>query len=40
LNDLAIEAVRPDTRMKHSVSNVAHTLAAVCQPHTATQHAA
>jgi CBS domain-containing protein len=40
LNDLAIEAVRADTRMKHGVSKVAHTLAAVCQPHTAKQHAA
>jgi CBS domain-containing protein len=40
LNDLAIEAVQADTRMKHGVSKIAHTLAAVCQPHTATQHAA
>jgi CBS domain-containing protein len=40
LNDLAIEAVQPDTRMKHGVSKVAHTLAAVCQPHAATQQAA
>ena len=40
LNDLAIEAVQPDTRMKQSVSNVAHTLAAVCQRHAATQRAA
>ena len=40
LNDLAIEAVQPDTRMKHGISKVAHTLAAVCRPHAATQHAA
>jgi CBS domain-containing protein len=40
LNDLAIEAVQPDTRMKHGVSKVAHTLATVCQRHVATQHAA
>lgn len=40
LNDLAIEAVQPDTRMKHGISTVAHALAAVCQPHGATQHAA
>ena len=40
LNNLAIEAVRADTRLKHGVSKVAHTLAAVCQPHAATQHAA
>jgi CBS domain-containing protein len=40
LNDLALEAVQPDTRMKHGVSKVAHTLAAVCQPHAAAQHAA
>ena len=40
LNDLAIEAVQPDTQMKHGISKVAHTLAAVCQPHAAIQHAA
>jgi len=40
LNDLAIEAVRPDTQMKHGVSKIAHTLAAVCQPHAPAQHAA
>jgi CBS domain-containing protein len=40
LNDLAIEAVRADTRLKQGVSKVAHTLAAVCHPHAATQHAA
>jgi CBS domain-containing protein len=40
LNNLAIEAVQPDTRMKDGMSKVAHTLAAVCQPHAATQRAA
>ena len=40
LNDLAIEAVQANTRMKHGVSKVAHALAAVCLPHAATQHAA
>ena len=40
LNDLALEAVQPDTRMKHGISKVTHTLAAVCQPHAATPHAA
>lgn len=40
LNDIAIEAVQPDTRMKHGITKVAHTLAAVCQPHAATQQAA
>lgn len=32
LNDLAIEAVRPDTRMKQGTSSVAATLAAICRP--------
>jgi CBS domain-containing protein len=40
LNGIAIEAVRPDSRMKHGVSKIAHTLAAVCQPHATTQKAA
>lgn len=40
LNDLAIEAVQPDTRMKHGITKVTHTLAAVCQPHAATRRAA
>jgi CBS domain-containing protein len=40
LNDIAVEAVQPDTRMKHGISKVSHTLAAVCQPRVATQHAA
>lgn len=40
LNDLAIEAVQPETRMKHGISKVAHTLAALCQPHATTQRAA
>lgn len=40
LNDLAIEAVQPDTRMQHGISKVTHTLAAVCQPHAAAPQAA
>jgi len=40
LHDVAIEAVRPDTRLKQGVSKLAHTLAAVCQPHAATKQAA
>lgn len=32
LNDLAVESVQPDTRMKNGPAHVAHTLAAVCQP--------
>jgi CBS domain-containing protein len=40
LNDLAIEAVQPNTRMKNGVPKIVHTLAAVCQPHAATQQAA
>jgi len=32
LNDLAIEAAQPDTRMKHAAAKIAHTLAAVCRP--------
>jgi CBS domain-containing protein len=31
LNDLALESVEPDTRMKDGVSKVAHMLAAVCR---------
>ncbi|HEY0993951.1 MAG TPA: CBS domain-containing protein [Kofleriaceae bacterium] len=40
LNDLAIEGVQPDTRMKNAFSNIAHTLAAVCEPRRPRQHAA
>jgi CBS domain-containing protein len=40
LNDLALESVEPDTRMKNGVSKIAHTLAAVCQPRTQKQRAA
>lgn len=32
LNDIAVEAVQPDTRMKNGPAHIAHTLAAVCQP--------
>src|ERR1043165_7356814 len=39
LNDLAIEAVQPDTRMKHGISKVTHPLAPVCQPDAAKQRA-
>ena len=31
LNDLAIESVQPDSPVKHGISKLAHTLAAVCQ---------
>src|SRR5678816_950170 len=40
LNDLAIEGVQPDTRMKNAFSNIAHTLAAVCEPRRPGRHAA
>ncbi|HEX7838983.1 MAG TPA: CBS domain-containing protein [Kofleriaceae bacterium] len=40
LNDLALESVEPDTRMKDGVSKVAHTLAAVCRPRVEEQVAA
>jgi CBS domain-containing protein len=40
LNDLAIEAAQPDTRMKHGITKVTHTLAAICQRRTATRQAA
>ncbi|MEP6860357.1 MAG: CBS domain-containing protein [Deltaproteobacteria bacterium] len=32
LNDLAIESIAPDTRMKHGPAKVAYTLAAICRP--------
>lgn len=40
LNDLAIESVQPDTRMKNGPSKIAHTLAAICQPRTQKREAA
>jgi CBS domain-containing protein len=40
LNDLALESVEPDTRMKDGVSRVVHTVAAVCRPHAEHQVAA
>jgi CBS domain-containing protein len=40
LNDLALESVEPDTRMKDGVSRVAHMLAAVCRPRVAKRVAA
>jgi CBS domain-containing protein len=40
LNDLANEAVQPDTQMKDAFSNIAHTLAAICRPRSEIQQAA
>ncbi|HEY5923301.1 MAG TPA: CBS domain-containing protein [Kofleriaceae bacterium] len=40
MNDLAIESVQPDTAMKHAPSKLAHTLAAICQPHAQSHKAA
>ena len=40
MNDLAIESVQPDTRMKDGPSKIAHTLAAICQPRTQKRKAA
>ena len=40
LNDIAVEAVQPDTRMKNGAAHVAHTLAAICQPRRPKRHAA
>jgi CBS domain-containing protein len=40
LNDLAIESVQPDTRMKHSLAKIAHTLAAICRPRLLDREAA
>jgi CBS domain-containing protein len=34
LNDLALECVQPDTRMKNGPTKVAHTLAAICRHRT------
>jgi CBS domain-containing protein len=34
LDDLALESVQPDTRMRHALPRIAHTLAAICQPRT------
>lgn len=40
LNDLAIESVQPDSRMKNGPVKVAHTLAAICQHRTASSQRA
>lgn len=40
LNDLALESVEPDTRMKDGISKVARTLAALCRRRIAKQAAA
>jgi CBS domain-containing protein len=40
MNDLAIESVQPDTRMKNGPSKIAHMLAAICQPRMQKQGAA
>lgn len=40
LSDLAIEATQPDTRMRHGLAQVAHTLAAVAGPHRIRRRAA
>lgn len=40
LNDLAIESVQPDTRMKNAFANIAHMIAAVCQPRSSRRRVA
>ena len=40
LNDLALEAVRPESRVKHGPAKLARMLAAICQRRTRNQHAA
>ena len=40
INDFAIESVAPDTAMKQGPSKLAHTLAAICQPHAQKREAA
>jgi CBS domain-containing protein len=40
LNDLAIESVKPDSHIRHGISKIAHTLAAICRPRTSKQEAA
>ena len=40
LNDLAIEAVQPDTAMSNGAIKVAHTLAAICRPRRTKRKAA
>ncbi|HET9622931.1 MAG TPA: CBS domain-containing protein [Kofleriaceae bacterium] len=40
LNDLAIEASRPNTAMKHGLAKIAHTLAAICKPRVPHRQAA
>lgn len=32
LNDIAIESAQPDSKMRHALQKVAHTLAAICRP--------
>jgi predicted transcriptional regulator len=39
-NDLAIESVQPDTRMKNGPSKIAHLLATICQHRMQKQEAA
>jgi CBS domain-containing protein len=39
LNDLAIEAVQPDTSMRNGPSKIAHTLAAICEHRALTEEA-
>jgi CBS domain-containing protein len=40
LNDLAIESVQPDTRMRYGLAKIAHTLAAICAPRITKRKAA
>ena len=40
LNDLAVECVEPDTRMKNGPAKVAHTLAAICAHRRSSRNAA
>ena len=40
LNDLAIESVQPDTRLKNPFAKIAHTVAAICRRRIPKQQAA
>ena len=40
LNDLAREAVQPDSKLRHGLQKIAHTLAAICRPRWMREHAA
>ena len=40
LNDIARESAQPDSKIKYGLQKVAHTLAAICRPHTTTARAA